>query len=84
MIIEVKEEQWEKALLPILAMLLGIVTEVNDLQPLKACASMLLTPSGMTIDVKDLQLEKVYSFMVDDTEKNVDSIQQLLKKILEK
>ena len=36
MVIEVKEEQPEKALLPILVTLLGMVTEVKEEQPSKA------------------------------------------------
>ena len=45
--IDVRPEQLEKASLPMLVTLLGMVTEVKLLQPAKASSPMLVTPSSM-------------------------------------
>ena len=45
MVMEVREEQREKALLPMLVMLLGMVIEVSEEQSEKARFPMLVTPS---------------------------------------
>jgi len=44
-----------KALAPINATLLGMVTEVRELQPLKACLSIVVTLLGMVTEVRELQ-----------------------------
>ena len=41
---------------PMLVTLLGIVTEVRDLQPEKALYPMLVTVLGIVIEVRELQL----------------------------
>lgn len=49
-----------KARLPTLVTELGMVTEVNLVQPLKANLPILVTESGMSIEVKPVQLWKAY------------------------
>ena len=44
-----------KALSPIVVTLLGMVTEVRELQPLKAYLSIVVTLLGMVTKVKELQ-----------------------------
>ena len=59
MLIEVREEQEEKAPDPILVTLLGIVMEVRAEQPEKAYSPMLVTPLGMATEVREEQSLKV-------------------------
>ena len=53
---EVKLLQPEKAELPMLVTLLGIVTEVKPVQSAKASSSMLVTLLGIVTEVKPLHL----------------------------
>ena len=46
---EVREEQFLNALLPILVTLLGIETDVRDLQPENAPSQIVVVPSFMSI-----------------------------------
>ena len=55
MAIEVRPIQSEKAQSPILVTLLGIVTEVRLLQPLKL-EEIIVIPSGITKSVKSISL----------------------------
>ena len=52
MVIDVKEEQWEKAHLPIFVTLSGMVTE-NKEQRENAPSPIIVTPSGMVIEVNE-------------------------------
>ena len=54
--IEVKEEQPEKALLPILVTLLGIVTEVKEEQSSKALYPIVVTLLGIIYSVRVLPI----------------------------
>ena len=56
--IEVKDEQLEKAESPIEVTLFPIVTEVKEVHPEKAYAPIDVTLFGITIEVKDEQLKK--------------------------
>ena len=56
--IEVKEEQLEKAESPIEVTLFPIVTEVKEAQPLKAPYPIEVTLFGIAIEVKEEQLKK--------------------------
>ena len=62
--IEARLEQAEKAPLPMLVTLLGIVTDVRPEQPQKALSPMLLTLSGIVTDVSPEQPSKAYSPML--------------------
>ena len=55
---EVRLLQPEKALLPMLVTLFGMVMDVRLLQPEKALLPMLVTPLGMVMEVRPLQPEK--------------------------
>ena len=63
-IIEVKPEQPQNALSPMLVTLLGMVTEVREEQEQKAETPMLVTLFGMVTEVRDEQLKKASSPML--------------------
>ena len=55
----VSDEQPENAYLPMMRRLVGSVTEASPVQSSKALSPMSVTPSGMTIAVKEGQRAKV-------------------------
>ena len=55
MFTEVRDLQPEKALLPIVVTLFGMVTEVSALQPAKAAPPIAVTLFGMFTEVRELQ-----------------------------
>ena len=63
MVIEVRPEQPQKALLPMLVTPSGMVMEVRLEQPEKVRSPMLVTLSGIRIEVRLEHLEKASKFM---------------------
>ena len=62
MVMEAREEQYEKAEFPMLVTLLGMVTEVREEQPLKTLIPILsMVLSGSIIPVRDVQFKKAQS-----------------------
>ena len=59
-VILAKLVHWEKAVYPTLVTLPGIVTEVKPSQNTKEPSSMLVIPSGMTMEVNFEQLLKAH------------------------
>ena len=61
MVIDVRESQQEKALLPILVTLLGMVIEVRNLQPEKALFPIFITPFPIVTELSNSQSSKASS-----------------------